>query len=140
MLDVTVALLLFADDAATPVDSAQDMQLAASISEKFCNESHLFISVPKTFLTIFHPADDHGVTYDSTKCVRDEGPLVQIRIYDLVVAASSFSKYLGVHLKETLTPQNRFNSLLTAYKRAMYSLQIGLNRIPSYSHDLFLYL
>lgn len=63
MLGVTIALLLFADDAAIPADSAADLQLAADIFQSFCNDNHLFISTPKTFLTVFHSEGDDGVAY-----------------------------------------------------------------------------
>ena len=52
MLGVTIALVLYADDAAIPADSAEDLRLAIEIFESFCNNHHLFISVPKTVLTI----------------------------------------------------------------------------------------
>ena len=86
LLGITVALLLFADDAAIPAGSADDLQLAASILEDFCNESHLYISVPKTVLTVFHAADDDGVVYNGNGRVRVDGVPIQVKIYGLDIS------------------------------------------------------
>jgi hypothetical protein len=66
LLDVIVAVILYADDAALPADSVEDLQLAMSIFEEFCNENRLFIAVPKTFLMVFHNAGDRGVIYEDS--------------------------------------------------------------------------
>ena len=59
LMHITVALLLYADDAAIPADSIADLQRSAAIMEEFCNDSHLTISISKTFVTVFH-ADSDG--------------------------------------------------------------------------------
>ena len=53
-----LAILVYADDAAIPEDSAEDLQLAADLFQQFCNDHRLFISVPKAFPTVFHAAAD----------------------------------------------------------------------------------
>jgi hypothetical protein len=63
LLGVTIAILLYADDAALPADSAEDLQLLASLFEDFCNLNRLFIATPKTFITVFHSSTDQGVVY-----------------------------------------------------------------------------
>ena len=49
---IDCCVLLYADDAALPADSASDLQLSASILEQFCNDMHLCISLSKTVLAI----------------------------------------------------------------------------------------
>ena len=63
LMGCIIAVLLYADDAALPADSAEDLQIAASIAETFFNDSQLFVSTSKTFLTVFHNKTDQGVTY-----------------------------------------------------------------------------
>ena len=38
----TIAILLYADDAAIPADSIEDLKLAARIAEEFFNDSQLY--------------------------------------------------------------------------------------------------
>ena len=66
MMHVTIALLLYADDAAIPADSIEDLQHSAAIMGEFCIDSHLTISVPKTCVTVFHSDSDQGVVYDGS--------------------------------------------------------------------------
>eukprot|EP00973_Karenia_brevis_P018583 2548672-Karenia_brevis.AAC.1 len=63
MAHLVISILLYADDAALPADTPEDLQLSASIFEGFCNEHELFIAVPKTFLTVFHSKMDPDVQY-----------------------------------------------------------------------------
>ena len=42
---VTIDVLLCADDAALPADSAAKLALSADISQQLCNEMRLYISV-----------------------------------------------------------------------------------------------
>eukprot|EP00973_Karenia_brevis_P012741 1729423-Karenia_brevis.AAC.1 len=66
-----MAILLYADDAALPADTLDDLLLSVQIFESFCNNSRLFISVPKTCLTVFHVADDDGVCYQGQEVLID---------------------------------------------------------------------
>ena len=43
MLGCIIAVLLYADDAAIPADSVEDLQLAAAIAERFFNDSQLYV-------------------------------------------------------------------------------------------------
>jgi hypothetical protein len=140
LLDVTIALLLYADDAAIPADSAEDLQLAAHIFETFCNDNRLFISVPKTVLTVFHAANDDGVEYTDSNGVMVDGVLITIRIYDQHVKAAPAFKYLGVNLDRSLNAKVHFEARCSAYQRAIGSLKSGLRRIPSYSHAFLMFL
>eukprot|EP00973_Karenia_brevis_P037338 5147057-Karenia_brevis.AAC.1 len=94
LLHLTVTILLYADDAAIPADSEEDLQLAAEIFEQYCNEHHLFISVPKTVVTVFHPVSSDAVQY-SDGSVFVHGRVVDVRIYGQTVRASASFKYLG---------------------------------------------
>ena len=100
LMGVIVAILLYADDAALPADSAEDLQLLATLFEEFCNEHRLFIATPKTFVTVFHSSTDHGVTYQDDAVVVD-GQRVRIRIYGKEISAAQSFKYLGVVLDST---------------------------------------
>ena len=53
-----IAVLLYADDAALPADSIEDLALSTRILEDFCNEYRLFVSVPKSFITVFHHKEE----------------------------------------------------------------------------------
>ena len=65
LFDVIIAVILYADNAALPADSPEDLQLSVSIFEQFCNDNRLLISVPKTFLMAFHAKADGGVAYQN---------------------------------------------------------------------------
>eukprot|EP00973_Karenia_brevis_P032964 4549803-Karenia_brevis.AAC.1 len=86
---------MYADDAAIPADSASDLQLAAAIFEEFCNSHHLFISIPKTYVTVFHAPDDLDVRYENNQ-VWVDGGVVEISIYGRLISAAQSFKYLGV--------------------------------------------
>ena len=138
-MGVMIALLLYADDAALPADSAEDLQLLASLFEEFCNESRLFISTPKTFVTVFHPATDPGVVYNQDSVFVDHVK-VSIKIYGSEIMASSSFKYLGVTLNSTCSPLAHSTTRCLAYDRAAHLLLAGLSRIPAFPHKLVTYL
>jgi hypothetical protein len=50
LLHITIAILLYADDAALPADSVDDLLLSMEIFEQFCNDMHLFIATPINLL------------------------------------------------------------------------------------------
>ena len=50
---IIIVVRVHADVAAMPADS-DDLVLSARILEQFCNDNHLFISAPKSHITIFH--------------------------------------------------------------------------------------
>eukprot|EP00973_Karenia_brevis_P002241 301055-Karenia_brevis.AAC.1 len=87
MAHVTIALLLYADDAALPAETEEDLQLSASIFEDFCNDHELFIAVPKTYVTVFHAQSDNNVKYHNNK-VKVDGREVVITIYNQQVSAT----------------------------------------------------
>eukprot|EP00973_Karenia_brevis_P003549 492500-Karenia_brevis.AAC.1 len=104
LLHVTVAVLLYADDAALPADSIEDLTLSAAILEQFCNEMHLYISTAKTKIIAFYPEGDTGVHYNDESLIVD-GSTVEIKIYGHVIKAASSFKYLGVHLSANGKPE-----------------------------------
>ena len=140
ILGVAVALLLYADDAAIPADSLEDLQLAAQILEEYCNDYRLFISVPKTVVTVFHAVDDTGVRYTSDGRVEVDGVDVEVRIYGQRIKAAPLFKYLGVVLDEFGSHGGHFVARCGAFQRAIGSLKTGLSRIPSYPHSLLIFL
>ena len=97
---ITIALLLYADDAAIPAETPEDLQLAAEILEQFCNNNRLYVSVPKSFVTVFHAESDDGVRYDDDGQVRIDGEPVRITIYGVELKAAKEFKYLGVYINE----------------------------------------
>ena len=76
--DARLAGLLYADDAALPADSPEDLQLSAQIFEEFCNTHRLFIATPKTFVTVSHPKNDQGVIYHDDGVTVD-GDAVEVK-------------------------------------------------------------
>jgi hypothetical protein len=134
-----IAILLYADDAAVPADTSEDLQLAASIVEEFFNKSQLFIAVPKTFVTVFHSTEDAGVVY-ADGGVEVDGVRVVIQIYGQEVAAASRFKYLGVHFNEFGSNTNHIEERTCAFERAANMLRASLRRIPSYSFDFMVFL
>ena len=139
LLDVAIPLLLYADDAEIPADSAENLQVAASIFEEFRNDHRLFISTEKTSVTVFHDESDKGVRYNAQSVFVD-GKEVKIQIYNRAIAAASVFKYLGFHVNEFGTPVTHMSQRLEAFSRAAYMLQHGLKKIPSYIHSLIVYL
>ena len=96
-LHLTIAIILYADDAALPADIADDLALSTEIFVEFCNETRLFIAVPKTMFMVCHASDAHGVTYKNGK-VHVDGDEVKIFIYGEQVQATGSFKYLWVHM------------------------------------------
>ena len=80
--NVLDAVLLYADDAAIPADTAKDLQLSADIFAKYCNDHHLFISVPKTLVTVFHVENDENVAYTDDGKVIVDGHSVVVQDMD----------------------------------------------------------
>jgi hypothetical protein len=134
-----IAVLLYADDAAIPADSLEDLQLAASIAEQFFNESQLYISTPKTFVTIFHTVADEGVTYQGDTAYVDGVP-VDVRVYGERIKAAATFKYLGVHFNEFGDNATHMKEKTAAFTRAANLLFASLRRIPSYSFEFAMYL
>ena len=76
-----IALILYADDAALPADSAEDLQRSASIFEDYCNKHRILRATPKISITVFHSAWDTGVVYDGDSVYVD-GAKVVVKIYN----------------------------------------------------------
>jgi hypothetical protein len=139
LLHITIAVLLYADDAALPADSAEDLELSAKIFEEFCNDMRLYISVGNTFFTVFNNPNYDHVTY-SEGCVWVDGKPVVIEIYGQLISATSAFKYLGVLLEANGSHGAHMETRRTATQRAGYSLHAGLLRTPAAPHDLTQYL
>jgi len=138
-MGVTIAIILYADDAALPADSPEDLQLLASLFERYCNDNRLFIAVPKTFVTVFHPTADKQVIYRDNR-VFVEGEPIEINIYGSRIAAAPLFKYLGVVLDSTCSFKSHSEAKATALNRAAHLLIAGLSRIPAYPHAFAKYL
>eukprot|EP00973_Karenia_brevis_P075389 10472842-Karenia_brevis.AAC.1 len=136
---ILIIILLYADDAALPADSVEDLQLAADIFVQFCNEMHLFVSVPKTKLMVFHASEDEGVKYQNGAVTAD-GVAVTIRIYDQAVEAVRQFTYLGVVVDETGNPKVHIDERLNKMRKAGHMLLHGLRRISGYSSPFMSYL
>ena len=139
LLHVSIAILLYADDAAIPADSPDDLAALAASVERFCNEMHLFISTAKTYITVFHHEGDDSVAYEGDSVYVD-GSKVELFIYTDVIKAASTFKYLGVELDEYGSPHAHLDRRLTALLGAGHSLLRGFKRIPTYTHSLVQYL
>ena len=135
LMGVIVAVLLYADDAALPADSAEDLQLLATLFEEFCNDRRLFIATPKTFVTVFHPATDIRVIYQDGHVFVD-GVKVEIKIYDTDITAAKSFKYLGVVLDSTCNQSAHSDARCLSFDRSAHLLLAGLSRIPSFPHKL----
>ncbi len=134
LLGVIIAALLYADDAALPADSAEDLQGSAELFEKYCNDRRLFISTPTSFITVFHDASHTGAQYSNGQVLVD-GHQVTIKIYDAVITAVDKFKYLGVVFDEFGSAGAHFESRLSAFLRAGLLLLSALRRLPGYAHD-----
>ena len=95
-----MAVLLYADDAALPADSAEDLQPLASPFEDFCDDNRLFIATSKTFVTVFHAASDRHVVYHDGS-VSVDNVRVEISIYGEVITAAASFKYSGIVMDST---------------------------------------
>ena len=118
-MDITIAILLYADDAAIPVDTPEDLQLAADIAEAFFNDSQLYVSTPKSYPTVFHPESDTGVTYHGDTVSVDDTEIA-IRIYGERIKATASFKYLGVHLNEYGNCSTHAQARTEAFLRAAF--------------------
>ena len=123
LLHITIAILLYAHDAALPADSADGLQHSATIFEQFCNESQLYI----------------GVVYDSASVYVD-GSRLDIQIYGATIKATACFKYLGIMMDSTGSARAHLKCRLEAFKRSANVLLVGLSRIPSFSHEFAKYL
>jgi len=115
------------------------LQLAASLFETFCNDHRLFISTPKSFVTVFHDADDTGMVYHNDS-VWVDGARVQIQVYGATLNAAPSFKYLGVVLNSTCSHVAHLEARQLSFDRAAALLIAGLSRIPSFPHRLVTYL
>ena len=139
LLNITIAVILYADDAVLPADSPEDLEASAKIFEEFCNDMRLYISVGKTYLMVFHNSDDDQVKYqDGTVWV--DGRQISIKIYDTTISAAKSFKYLGVMLDSSCGHTAHFESWYAATQRAGISLNAGILRIPAAPHDFVRYL
>ena len=139
LMGFLVAIILYADDAAIPADSVEDLQLAAKIFEEFCNSHHLYIATSKTFVTVFHNVSDQGVRYDGN-AVYVDGSKVALNIYSTTIAAAASFKYLGVTLDHTCSHNAHAGARFASQDRAANLLISGLSRVPGYSHCFMMYL
>ena len=130
---MTIAIILFADDAALPADSVEDLAISLSIFEEFCRESRLTIAVNKSFVIVFHDSGDAGVTYDNCKVFVD-GSEVVLKVYGEQLPAVSEFKYLGVYFDASGTQTAHVKARAEATRKAGFSLIHGLQRMPGFSH------
>jgi len=138
-MHITVAILLYADDAALPADTAEDLALSARILEEFCNDMRLYVSVPKTFVTVFHDTSDEEVKYVGNNVLVD-GHRVVVKIYGSEINATASFKYLGVVLDASGNPAAHLCARFDAFERAGNGLINGLRRIPAHTHSFVQYL
>lgn len=139
MMSITVAILLYTDDAAIPADTPEDLQLAADIAEAFFNDSQLYVSTPKSYKTVFHPESDTGATYHGDTVSVDDTEIV-IRIYGEQIKATASFKYLGVYLNEYGKCSTHVQARTEAFSRAAFMLISSLRRIPSFSFSFRRYV
>jgi len=139
LLGVTLAILLYADDAALPADDIVSLQRSLDIFTSFCNEHRLYISVPKSSITVFHACNDSNVDYQNGSVFVD-GVKQSVHIYGQELSASSSFKYLGIVVDSTGAFACHAQSRLQAFAKASRSLHAGLLRLPAFSFQFFLYL
>jgi hypothetical protein len=139
LLHITIAVLLYADDAALPADSFEDLELSATIFEEFCNDKRLYISTGKSYITVFHSDGDEQVIYQGDSIWVD-GKKLTLRIYGQTIAAARTFKYLGVMLDSCCGQAAHLETRYTATLRAGSSLNAGLVQIPGAPHRLAQYL
>lgn len=138
-MHVTISILLYADDAALPADSVEDLALSLQIFVEYYNEMHLFISTAKTYVVVFHNQSDNGVHYMDDRVFVD-GQEVTLSVYGQRIKASNSFEYLGVVLHACGHLHEHIDSPLSALGRAINLLMAGLSRIPSFSHSFVKYL
>ena len=133
LLHITIVILLYADDAALPADSLEDLQLSLNIFVDFCNEMHLYVATAKTFLVVFHNDDDEGVVYNNGHVYVD-GQMAKLMVYGDQIKATDSFKYLGMMLHASGTLDCHADSRISAFTRATNFVLIGLSKIPGFSH------
>lgn len=129
LMGVAIAIILYADDAAIPANSLEDLQNACRVLEAICNEHQLSIATAKTFLTVFHHEDDRGVVYE-TGTVTVDRVLAVILIYAEQISAAQCFKYLVVVISSTGTHQEHTANRLTAFRRAIGKFKTSIRCIP----------
>jgi len=139
LLHIIIPILLYADDAALPADSAADLQLSMQIFEEFCNDHHLYIATNKTYITVFHAPGDTGVTYCDQKVLVDGAP-VQVQVYGEDLQAAQEFKYLGVTLTSGGGASAHVRTRAAAFQRAIAMLLSGLLKLPACSHSFMCFL
>jgi hypothetical protein len=139
LMHITIAVLLYADDAALPADTAEDLALAAEIFEQLCNDLHLSVSISETYVTVFHDPDDTGVTY-AVNAVQVDGQRIVVKFYGSEIKATQFFKYLGVVLDSCGSTAAHLEARFTATERAGNTLVNGLQRLPAHAHSFVQYL
>eukprot|EP00973_Karenia_brevis_P037468 5168645-Karenia_brevis.AAC.1 len=133
LLNLTVAILLYADDAALPADTAEDLQLSTEIFVQFCNEMHLFVSTSKTVVMVFHAPSDTGVEYRNEAVFVDGHELI-LEIYGERIKAVSEFKYLGVLLSASGDEGAHTSARICSLEKAGNMLLGSLPRLPGYTH------
>ena len=117
LMDCYIALLLYAEDAKLPADSAEGLQIAATIEEQFFNDRQPFVAIPKTYVTVLHAHGDTGVVYDAED-VKADGLTMNICIYGMLIAATRYFKYMGVHLNEHGDSTTHIMEKINVFQRA----------------------
>lgn len=131
----TDAVILYADDAGLPADTAEDLALSVQLFVEFQRHAiQLFVSTSKTVLVVFHPAQDTGVIYCDWRVIVN-GAEVCVQVYGQQITAVSSFKYLGVHLQANAGCSEHVDARLEAFRRASGVLLNGLRGIPRYSHS-----
>jgi hypothetical protein len=139
LFHVTIAILLYADDAALPADTLDDLLMSVKIFEGFCNDMKLYIATAKTHITVFHGDADNGIIYrDGSVWV--DGQKTSIYIYGQEISAVPSFKYLGVWLAADAKACTHMDSRHVATQRSGNALAAGLSRLPAYSHSFLQYL
>lgn len=139
LLHLTIAVLLYADDAALPPDSFVDLEVSVKIFVDFCNEMQLYISTSQTVLMVFHPDGDVQVVYCGDTVVV-EGNELDLRIYGVRIKAACEFKYLGMMLQPSGSASAHVEARLSAFDRASNMLVSRLTKIPAFSHSFLIYL
>eukprot|EP00973_Karenia_brevis_P004028 555334-Karenia_brevis.AAC.1 len=124
LIDIVIPILLYADDAALPADSIEDLALSLAIFEEFCNNNRLFISTSKTCFTVFHDPSDQGVKYYDGKLCLD-GREVALQVYGQCIEATEKFKYLGIWLHASGSSDVHVEARLLAFERASAALRRG---------------
>ena len=139
LFGIALAIVLYADEAARPADDLASLQRSLDILVSYCNEHRLYISVPKSFITIFHAENDPSIEYRSGAVFVD-GVKQSVYIYGHEISAVRSFKYLGVVIDSSGTAASHLESRLAAFQKAVHSLYAGLHRLPAFSFQFLVYL